>query len=49
MGVRRAKSGRFVARISVNRQHLTIGTFDSPEQASAAYMAARANHFGEFA
>lgn len=49
MGVRVAKSGRFVARIAVNKQKLTIGTFDTANAASAAYQAARRQHFGEFA
>jgi hypothetical protein len=49
MGVRVAKSGRFVARISVNKRHVTIGTFNSPLAASDAYLKARVEHFGEFA
>ena len=49
MGVRQAVSGRYVARISVNKKPITIGTFDAPESAAIAYQAARATHFGEFA
>lgn len=49
MGVRQAVFGRYVARISVNKAHLTIGTFDSPEMASRAYQEARRKHFGAFA
>lgn len=31
------------------RKHITIGTFDTPEQASNAYSEAAKKHFGEFA
>lgn len=49
MGVRTSGSGRFVARIAVHKKQITIGTFNTIEQASAAYAAARVQHFGEFA
>lgn len=49
MGVRVAKSGRYVARIAVNKRQITIGTYDDSEQASRAYQSARIQHFGEFA
>jgi hypothetical protein len=49
MGVRRAMSGRYVARIAVNKRQITIGTYDTPGQAQRAYLAARFIHFGEFA
>ena len=49
MGVRRSKSGRFVARIAVNHNKITIGTFDTASDAEAAYRSARRQHFGEFA
>lgn len=49
MGVRQAVSGRYVARIAVNKKQITIGTFDAPDAASAAYQQARIQHFGEFA
>lgn len=49
MGVRAAASGRFVARIAVNKQLITIGTFNSSTQASSAYLTARRVHFGDFA
>lgn len=49
MGVRQAKSGRFVARIAVNKRKLTIGSFDTIEAAQSAYRLARAVNFGEFA
>ena len=49
MGVRKAVSGRYVARIAVNKRKITLGTFDEPDQAARAYQAARAQYFGEFA
>ena len=49
MGVRKAKSGRYVARIGVGGRQFTIGTFSSPEAASESYQAARRINFGEFA
>jgi len=49
MGVRIAVSGRYVARIAVNKRQITIGSFDSPDAASLAYQAARLRHFGVFA
>lgn len=44
IGVRRAKNGRFhsTAMLGMRRQHL--GTFDTPEEAFAAYKAARESH-----
>lgn len=49
MGIRSAASGRYVARIAVNKRKICLGTFDSVEQASRAYQDARRHHFGEFA
>ncbi len=49
MGVRQIPSGRFIARISVNKQHIHLGVFSTPEDAAAAYQAARQQYFGEFA
>lgn len=49
MGVRQAVSGRYVARIGVNKKQITIGTFDALDAAVAAYQQARIQHFGEFA
>lgn len=49
MGVRLSKSGRYVARIAVNKHKLTLGTFDTASQAEAVYRAARREYFGEFA
>ena len=48
MGVREVPSGRFAARIAVNKQKIHLGTFDTPESASRAYQTARREHFGEF-
>jgi hypothetical protein len=39
----------WVAQIVVNRKHIHLGRFDDPEQAHAAYVAAAARYFGEFA
>jgi len=39
------RSGKFRARL----RNKTIGYFDTPEQAHAAYMAVAQKHFGEFA
>lgn len=49
MGVRLASSGRFVARISVNKRHETIGVFDTANEASAAYQSKRREYFDEYA
>ncbi len=49
-GVRASANGeRWIAMISVNYQSLYLGTFDTIDQASAAYAAAAREHFGEFA
>jgi hypothetical protein len=37
------------AHIQVNGRHIHLGLFDTPENAHAAYCAAAARHFGEFA
>ena len=49
MGVRQAQSGKYVARISCNKKHITIGTFENPEIAHQAYCKARRQYFGKFA
>ena len=40
-GVRKLKSGKFQSATSWYGRNLFLGTFDTPEQASAAYMSAR--------
>lgn len=49
MGVRQSKSGRYVARISHMKKQFTIGSFDTVEEARAAYLEEREKRFGEFA
>jgi len=44
-----ANGKRFQAKIKVNYRVICLGTFDTPEQASEAYMNAAKIHFGEFA
>jgi hypothetical protein len=48
MGVREL-SGRYQARLAVNKQMIHLGCFDTPEEASATYQQAREVHYGEFA
>lgn len=49
MGVRRIASGRFSARLTVWGEQKQIGTFDTVEEAAAAYGRARLQYMGEFA
>jgi hypothetical protein len=49
MGVRSNPNGRYSARIAVNKRMIQIGTFDTPEQAAAAYSEARRQYYGQFA
>lgn len=44
-----AKTGKWRARIKINRVGKTLGYFDSPQEAAAAYNAAAISAFGEFA
>lgn len=39
-GVTKTPAGRFAARLNINKKHVNIGTFDSPEEAHLAYMKA---------
>lgn len=48
VGVRMAKSGRFVARIRDAKKPVHIGTFTTLEAASDAYQETRKQLFGEF-
>lgn len=42
LGVRfNKKDGKYHARITANRKHLFLGQFDDPQEASAAYFAAK--------
>lgn len=49
MGVRLTASGRYQARIAMNKRQIVIGVFDSASAASAAYQLARKEMFREFA
>lgn len=42
-------SGRWVAKITVDRRQMTLGTFDTREEAHTAYVEAALLYFGEFA
>ena len=48
MGVRNM-SGRYQARIAYNKKMIHLGSFDTPEQASAIYQQKRKEYFGEYA
>lgn len=48
-GVRKTKAGRWVARITVDRKHIYIGTYSTIEEAAAAYDAAALIMHMEFA
>ena len=48
-GVSRTRSGRWGAWIRMHGRSVNLGTFDTPEQASAAYRIAAREYFGEFA
>lgn len=42
-------SGRYQARIAYNKKMIHLGSFDTPEQASAIYQQKRKEYFGEYA
>lgn len=48
-GVQLVPSGRYQAYIQSNGKSYNLGTFDTPDDASAAYAAAAQRVFGEFA
>ena len=47
-GVRLVPSGKFAARIMVNRKEIFLGTYDSIEKAIEARVRAEKKYFGEF-
>lgn len=49
MGVRILRSGRYQARIAVNKKMMHLGTYSSPEEARKVYMKMRKKFYGEFA
>jgi hypothetical protein len=48
-GVAHAKGGHFRAYITKNQKRIELGTFKTPEEAHAAYIAVARGLFGEFA
>jgi hypothetical protein len=48
-GVTRRRSGRWGAGINAHGRRIELGTFGTPEEASAAYRAAAVAHYGKFA
>lgn len=48
-GAYRTKCGTYYSRIEVDGVRIYLGSFSTEEQAHAAYCAAAAEHFGEFA
>lgn len=49
MGVRRLKSGRYLARIACNKQMFQFGPFETQDEASAIYQRKRKEMFGDYA
>lgn len=47
--VLRSDTGRWAAQLSLNLKHLTLGCYDTAEEAARAYDAGAILHFGEFA
>lgn len=48
-GVRLMPSGRYQARITINKQQHHLGSFGTEEEAQEAYLEASRSHYGEFA
>jgi len=48
-GVKALPSGRFAARITVNKKLIHLGVFATEDQAQTAYLSASKSHYGEFA
>lgn len=49
MGVRLLRSGKYQARIAVNKQQIVIGLFETPDMAAQAYQQKRKEFFNEYA
>ena len=43
------RRGRFIAQIFLSGKHISLGSFNSPEEAARAYDIAALKYFGEFA
>lgn len=43
------QNGKWRARITRNKRHISLGLYDTPEEAHAAYCAAAAEFYGDFA
>lgn len=49
MGVRQARSGRYCARITVSGKQISLGSFETAEEAEKSYINAREKYYGEYA
>lgn len=47
--MRLTSSGRFQARISLNKKQIHLGAYDTPQEAAAIYVAKHKELFNEFA
>jgi hypothetical protein len=48
MGAHKGKKGRWRCRLKVNGRLLSLGSFDTAEEANAAYLAGVKRYFGDF-